>query len=231
MPPPSGETRQAVTRSRINATQYQQPVRRQTLAGLQQPATRQPIIRQTSTPQGVPSPADRIPAEWGRIARLESKKSAPIRTVIAAPAAAPATAPVTAPVTEDEITPAVEDAIAPAASLPDVVSEPALPPARAFSAPAKKDGSDRHPCLQQIWRTMAFCSTAKTHSFMPEGSGHALPEVPAEVESDATATETTPGVSGGIGASGRQASVTRSQRVKELFSDRSKQIRQCVACK
>lgn len=191
-PRPDTDVRQAVTRQRINATQYQLPVRRQWLI------SRGGLIRQASTPQATSHQADRIPADWGRVAKLESKRSAPITNDVAqAACAAPATATV-----------------------------PECPHMTRTDGSSQTDApkTARTPCLQQVWRTVGFCYVAKqTKSFVEDPRGvHAHADIVPAVEHDEM-----PALDG-INAGSKQGSPKMSLRVKKIFVDQSKQFRQCM---
>ena len=203
------DVRQAVTRERINATQYQVPVRRRWAgAAMQQTMSRNGLMRQGSTPQRSSSQADRIPAEWGRIAKLESKRSAPVRGEVVQAAA-------------DEV------AVSPAV-LPENATKSCVDGSSQTDLPE----NIRTPCLQQVWRTMGFCYAAKhTKSFREDSTGvkSQAPQAPADsplVSSNVTAVD-------GINAGSKQGSPKMSLRVKKMFADQSKQIRQCMvtACR
>ena len=196
-PQPDTDVRQAVTRQRISATHYQLPVRRQWVV------SREGLIRQGSTPQATSRQADTIPAEWGCMAKLESKHSAPVTNEVArAAAAAPATA--------------------------TVPGCPCMMRTNGSNAPK----TARAPCLQQVWRTVGFCHMAKqTKSFE---------EDPTDAHSQAAHANTVPDVGNnevpavdGINAGSKQGSPKMSLRVKKVFVDQSKQLRQCMitACK
>ena len=206
------DVRQAMTRERINATQWQVPGRRRWVgAAMQQTVSRNGLIRQGSTPQRSSSQADRIPAEWGRIAKLESKRSAPVRGEVVHTAA-------------DE-----------AAVIPAVLPDNAPKTCVDGSSQTDPPENIRTPCLQQVWRTMGFCYAAKhTKSFREDSTGvnsqppqaESLADSSTAVSSDATAVD-------GINAGSKQGSPKMSLRVKKMFADQSKQIRQCLvtACK
>ncbi len=171
------------------------------------------MVRQLSNPQRTGSQADRIPADWGRVTKLESKRSARVRseaTAAEAPGPAPTAATATVP--------------PPATS---ATTEP-----RAASAPedanAKTgDGENtKTPCLQQVWRTVGFCYIAKTTSFRGESGGGAPPQ-----GGQTEVAPETPAVTEGINAGSKQGSPKMSLRVKKLFTAHSKQFRQCVVCK
>ncbi|KAL0031996.1 hypothetical protein WJX79_011099 [Trebouxia sp. C0005] len=222
-PQPSSEVRQAVSRARINATQYQQPVRRQhalALNGTQQPVTRQSLAlaRQMSNPQRTGSQADRIPADWAKVAKLESKRSARIGSEAAAVEAAIAPTPAPSPVP----TPAPSTTADSAVATEEMSHETSGDATQTQSTePAKA------PCYKQVWRTVGLCAMARTTSFMPEQAG---------VDSDSAlrpevAVTERPAVLEGVNAGSKQGSLKMSLRVKKLFSTQSKQIRQCMTCK
>ena len=203
-PQPGMEVRQAVTRQRINATQYQLPVRRQWVV------SSNGLMRQGSTPHATSRQADRIPAEWGRVAQLESKRSAPVTSEVAEAAAA---ASASATVVES-------------APMSQVESRSQTDAGETAKAPCLQN-------LQQVWRTIGFCYMAKqTKSFREDPNG-----VPAQAETlvpdrlTAVGNEVT-GVDG-INAGNKQESPKLSLRVKKIFVDQSKQLRQCMvtACK
>lgn len=212
-PQPGTDARQAVTRQRINATQYQLPVRRQwavSRGGLIR-QSRDGLIRQGSTPQATSRQADRIPADWGRIAKLESKRSAPVTNELAQAAAAAAATPATVPES-------------PRMMRTDGSSQTDAPE------------TARAPCLQQIWRTVGFCYMAKqTKSFMEDPTtGHVQAAQADAVQGRPTAVEgnDVPAVDG-VNAGSKQGHPKMSLRVKKIFIDQSKQLRQCMvtACK
>ena len=205
-PQPGTDVRQAVTRQRINATQYQLPVRRQWGVSREHG-----LIRQGSTPQVPSRQADRIPAEWGRIAKLESKRSAPVTNELAQAAAAAAATPATVPES-------------PRMTRTDGSSQTDAPE------------TARAPCLQQIWRTVGFCYMAKqTKSFVEDPTtGHVQAAQADAVQGRPTAVEGTgvPAVDG-VNAGSKHGHPKMSLRVKKIFVDQSKQLRQCMvtACK
>ena len=203
-PQPGTEVRQAVSRQRINATQYQLPVRRQWVV------SRNGLIRQGSTPQASSRQGDRIPADWGRLAKLDSQRSAPVTNEVAqAAAAASATA-----------------------------SVPESPRVTRTDGSSQTDAPEtvRAPCLQQVWRTVGFCYMAKqTKSFMedPTGNhGQAAQAIAVAGRPTAVGNKEVSAVDG-ISAGSKQGSPKMSLRVKKLFVDQSKQLRQCMitACK
>jgi hypothetical protein len=224
-PQPSSEVRQTVSRSRINATQYQQPVRRQhALApnGIQQPVTRQSLAlaRQMSNPQRTGSQADRIPADWGKIAKLESKSSARLGSEAAATEAAIAPTPAPSPIP----TPAPSTTADSAAATEEMSHETS---GNATQSQTQSSESAKAPCYKQVWRTVGLCAMARTTSFMPEQGGV---NSNFGLQSEVAASER-PAVSEGVNAGSKQGSQKMSLRVKKLFSTQSKQIRQCMACK
>ncbi|KAL0023839.1 hypothetical protein WJX77_010270 [Trebouxia sp. C0004] len=216
-PQPCSEVRQAVSRSRINATQYQQPVRRQhalALNGTQQPVTRQSLAlaRQMSNPQRTGSQADRIPADWGKMAKLESNKSARLGTEAAATEAAIASSPVPNP--------------APSTTADSAVTTQEMSHETSGNATqTQRSESAKAPCYKQVWRTVGLCAMARTTSFMPEqggvNSGSGIQPVVAASER--------PAASESVNAGSKQGNPKMSLRVKKLFSTQSKQIRQCMA--
>ena len=222
-PQPSSEVRQAVSRSCIHATQYQQPVRRQhalALNGTQQPVTRQSLAlaRQMSNPQRTGSQADRIPADWGKIAKLESKRSARLGSEAAAtePAIAPTPAPSPVP------TPAPSTTADSAVATEEVSHE-----TNGNATQTQNSESAKAPCYKQVWRTVGLCAMARTTSFMPEQGGV---NSGSGVHPEVAACER-PAVSEGVNAGSKHGSPKMSLRVKKLFSTQSKQIRQCMTCK
>lgn len=222
-PQPSSEVRQAVSRSRINATQYQQPVRRQhalALNGTQQPATRQSLAlaRQLSNPQRTGSQADRIPADWGKVAKLESKRSARLGSEAAAADAAVAPTPAPSPVPTPAPSTTGDSAVAPE----DVSHETS-----GNATQTQSSESAKAPCYKQLWRTVGLCAMARTTSFMPEQGGV---NANSGLQPEVAASER-PAVSEGVNAGSKQGSPKMSLRVKKLFSTQSKQIKECMACK
>ena len=211
-PQPGGGVRQVVSRSRIKATQ-QQPHRRQRFDDVQQPVAQQANVSQSSNPHRTGSQADRIPADWGRVSKLETKRSARLMN-------APATAPATASADAAAVDPA------PAAAEMGVLSSPEVAGGKLGSS----NDSSRTPCLQQLWRTVGFCYVAKqTQSFMEENKGVSGEGVPA-AEATSVAPET-PIVTEGVNAGGKKGNLKMSLRVKRLFTNQSKQIKQCMVCK
>ena len=203
-PQPGTEVRQTVTRQRINATQYQLPVRRQWVV------SRDGLMRQGSTPQATSRQADRIPAEWGRIAKLDSRRSAPVTNEVAQAAAARSA---TATVPES-----------PRMTRTDGSSQTDAPE------------TARAPCLQQVWRTVGFCYMAKqTKSFVEDPTGVQVQAAHANVVLGGptdVGSNVVPAADG-INAGSKQGSPKMSLRVKKIFVDQSKQLRQCMitACK
>ena len=206
-PQPGTDARQAVSRQRINATQYQLPVRRQWGVSREHG-----LIRQGSTPQDPSRQPDRIPAEWGRIAKLESKRSAPVANELAQAAAAAA------------------------AATPATVPESPRMTRTDGSSQTDAPETARAPCLQQIWRTVGFCYMAKhTKSFVEDPTtGHVQAAQADAVQGRPTAVEgiEVPAVNG-VNAGCKQGHPKMSLRVKKIFVDQSKQLRQCMvtACK
>lgn len=203
-PQPGTEVRQAVTRQRINATQYQLPVRRQWVV------SRDGLIRQGSTPQATSRQADRIPAEWGRIAKLDSQRSAPVTYEIAQAAAAASAA----------------------ATVPEIPRMTRTDGSSQTDAPK----TVRAPCLQQVWRTVGFCYMAKqTKSFVEDPTGNHVQAAQANAVSCRATSVGNNEVSAvdGINAGSKQGNPKMSLRVKKIFVDQSKQLRQCMmtACK
>lgn len=196
--------RQAVTRQRINATQYQLPVRRQW------GVSRDGIVRQGSTPQPTIRQADRIPAEWGRVAKLE--RSAPVPGEVAQAAAA--------------------------ASAAAVVTVPDTTPTMRVDNSSQTDAAEtaRATCLQQVWRTVGFCYMAKqTRSFREDPAGapvEATQGVDAATDR-ATAVGNNVMAVDGVNAGSKLGIRKMSLRVKKMFADQSKQFRQCMvtACR
>ena len=228
-PQPSSEVRQGISRSRINATQYQHPVRRQhalaqngTLAlnGTQQPVTRQSLTlaRQMSNPLRTGSQADRIPADWGKISKLESKRSARLGSEAVATGAAVAPTPAPSPVPTPAPSTTADSAVAP---------EEMSHEANGNATQTQSSESATAPCYKQVWRAVGVCAMARTTSFMPEQGGV---DPNTEIRPEVAASER-PAVSEGVNAGSKQGSPKMSLRVKKLFSTQGKQIKQCMACK
>lgn len=209
----SMEGRQAaVTRQRINATQYQLPVRRQWVV------SREGFVRQGSTPQPSIRQGDRIPAEWGRPAKLESKRSAPVPGEVAQAAAAASVAAAATTV-------------------------PARAPIARVDSSSQTDASEtaRTTCLQQVWRTVGFCYMAKQTQSFREDPTQAMPTQAAQGASVAadipigmpTAVGSEVRPVDGVNAGSNQGIRKMSLRVKKMFAHQSKQFRQCMvtACK
>ena len=201
-PQPGTEVRQTVTRQRINATQYQLPVRRQWMV------SRDGLIRQGSTPQATSRQADRIPAEWGRIAKLESKRSAPVTNEVAQAAAA----------------------------MSATAAVPESPRVTRTDGSSQTDAPEtaRAPCLQQLWRTVGFCYMAKhPKSFIKDPTSDHIQAAQVVVPGRPTAVENEVPAGDGVNAGSKQGSPKMSLRVKKIFVDQSKQLRQCMvtACK
>ncbi len=222
-PQPSSEVRQAISRSRINATQYQQPVRRQhalALNGTQQPVTHQSLAlaRQMSNPQRTGSQTDRIPADWGKITKLQSKRSARLASEAAAAEAAVAPTPAPSPVPTPAPSTTAGSAVAP---------EEMSHESNGNATETQSSESAKAPCYKQVWRTVGLCAMARTTSFMPEQGGVGAN---SEIQPEVAASER-PAVSEGVNAGSKQGSPKMSLRVKKLFSTQGKQIKQCMACK
>lgn len=97
----------------------------------------------------------------------------------------------------------------------------------ASGAAAKPDGHEnaKTPCLQQVWRNVGFCYAAKTTSFMEPNAA-----APKQRVQSTKAVSDRPAVPDGVNAGSKQGSPKMSLRVKKMWSDQSKQIKQCMAC-
>ena len=183
------------------------------------------IARQASNPQRAGSQADRIPADWGRVTKLESKRSGRLGSPVAAEEAA------AAPVTPAP-SPAPSPAPTPAASTTadSIVEAEEITPSSTedgTSVAAKPDDSEsaKTPCLQQVWRNVGFCYAAKTTSFMEPNAA-----APKQRVQSKKAVSDRPAVPDGMKAGSKQGSPKMSLRVKKMWSDQSKQIKQCMTC-
>ncbi len=129
---PCSHLRNALTRQRINASQFPNPARRQWLQGLQQPVSQQAVVTQASTPQSIDSQVDQISADWRGVTKQEREKDTGLRSIAAAAEAA--AAPVTSAALEQNTVFTQQDKWAKSAC----------------------DEGVRQPCMQKVWRQIGF---------------------------------------------------------------------------